>query len=257
MERLEADELVALIERVFEPEPDDTTVAVLVDLPDAELPDNDAWASRRSIAAGWVRELQRTRDSHPFDVDLVVYRNVRANNADLPESAWVCDPGSLPTDADELPSADAVSFDSILSGHRLVLAPTELSATVSMFRASPQTSGSATGSGGSEIVGLVPLECMLAAGRHYLKTQNKSAGLPEAEVVEYAIRSLGLRDVTDVETMGEAVGLTFAVLGLAPLAAAYLVLVFTARQHNSHWRWDAVRASVAGLSSRSLATSRT
>lgn len=49
---------------------------------------------------------------------------------------------------------------------------------------------------GSEIVGLVPLECMLAAGRHYLEKQNKSAGLPEKEVVEYAIRSLGLRDVT-------------------------------------------------------------
>jgi glutamate formiminotransferase/formiminotetrahydrofolate cyclodeaminase len=49
---------------------------------------------------------------------------------------------------------------------------------------------------GSEIVGLVPLECMLEAGKHYLRKQNKSAGLPEAEVIEYAIRSLGLRDVT-------------------------------------------------------------
>lgn len=52
---------------------------------------------------------------------------------------------------------------------------------------------------GSEIVGLVPLECMLAAGRHYLRKQNKSAGLPEAEVVQYAIRSLGLRDLTDFD----------------------------------------------------------
>lgn len=52
---------------------------------------------------------------------------------------------------------------------------------------------------GSEIVGLVPLECMLEAGRHYLRKQNKSAGLPEKEVVEYAIRSLGLRDVTDFD----------------------------------------------------------
>jgi glutamate formiminotransferase/formiminotetrahydrofolate cyclodeaminase len=52
---------------------------------------------------------------------------------------------------------------------------------------------------GSEIVGLVPLECMLAAGRHYLKKQNKSAGLPEAEIVEYAIRSMGCRDVTDFD----------------------------------------------------------
>jgi glutamate formiminotransferase/formiminotetrahydrofolate cyclodeaminase len=48
---------------------------------------------------------------------------------------------------------------------------------------------------GSEIVGLVPLDAMLAAGRHYLRRQNKSAGVPEAELVECAIQSLGLRDV--------------------------------------------------------------
>lgn len=48
---------------------------------------------------------------------------------------------------------------------------------------------------GSELVGLVPLEPMLMAGRHYLRRQGKSAGLPEREVVECAVRSLGLRDV--------------------------------------------------------------
>jgi glutamate formiminotransferase/formiminotetrahydrofolate cyclodeaminase len=48
---------------------------------------------------------------------------------------------------------------------------------------------------GSEIVGLVPLDSMLAAGRHYLQKQNKSAGVPESEIVETAIRSMGLRDV--------------------------------------------------------------
>ncbi len=52
---------------------------------------------------------------------------------------------------------------------------------------------------GSEIVGLVPLEAMLEAGRHYLRKQNKSCGVPEAELVETAIRSLGLRDVTDFD----------------------------------------------------------
>jgi len=128
MERLQTDELVALIERVFEPKPDDTTVAVLVDLPDAELPDNDAWALRRSIAAGWVRELQQAREQHRFDVDLVVYRNVRANNADLPEAAWICAPDAIPAAADPHPAA-ASSFSDILSSHRIVLAPTELSAT--------------------------------------------------------------------------------------------------------------------------------
>jgi glutamate formiminotransferase/formiminotetrahydrofolate cyclodeaminase len=48
---------------------------------------------------------------------------------------------------------------------------------------------------GSELVGMVPLDAMLMAGKHYLKKMNKSCGIPEREIVETAIRSLGLRDV--------------------------------------------------------------
>jgi hypothetical protein len=129
MERLKADELARMIDRVFDPKTGDEAVAILVDLPDARLPDNDAWAMRRSIAADWVRELQRERDSHGFDVDLVAYRNVRANNADLPDRAWITAPERFPRSADELDPADAVEFAEILGTHRLILAPTELSAT--------------------------------------------------------------------------------------------------------------------------------
>jgi glutamate formiminotransferase / formiminotetrahydrofolate cyclodeaminase len=45
---------------------------------------------------------------------------------------------------------------------------------------------------GSELVGLMPLQPLLDAGRFYLGRQGKSAGAPEREVVETAIRSLGL-----------------------------------------------------------------
>jgi glutamate formiminotransferase/formiminotetrahydrofolate cyclodeaminase len=48
---------------------------------------------------------------------------------------------------------------------------------------------------GSELVGLIPLEAMLAAGRHYLRRQGLNPGAPESDVVETAIRSLGLRDL--------------------------------------------------------------
>jgi glutamate formiminotransferase/formiminotetrahydrofolate cyclodeaminase len=48
---------------------------------------------------------------------------------------------------------------------------------------------------GSELVGLVPLEVMQAAGRHYLRKQKRSAGVPESELVHIAVRSLGLDDV--------------------------------------------------------------
>jgi len=45
---------------------------------------------------------------------------------------------------------------------------------------------------GSELVGLIPLSPLLDAGRFYLKKQGKSAGVPERELVETAVRSLGL-----------------------------------------------------------------
>ena len=45
---------------------------------------------------------------------------------------------------------------------------------------------------GSELVGLIPLQPMLDAGRHYLRKQGKSPGVPQSELVETAIRSLGL-----------------------------------------------------------------
>ncbi|MBN2490696.1 MAG: glutamate formimidoyltransferase [Planctomycetes bacterium] len=48
---------------------------------------------------------------------------------------------------------------------------------------------------GSELVGLVPLDAMLAAGRHYLRKAGKTAGVSEAELVHTAVRSLGLADV--------------------------------------------------------------
>ncbi len=48
---------------------------------------------------------------------------------------------------------------------------------------------------GSELVGLIPLEAMLMAGRHYLKKQGGNVGVPEKELVHIAIRSLGLSDI--------------------------------------------------------------
>ena len=52
---------------------------------------------------------------------------------------------------------------------------------------------------GSELVGLIPLEAMLMAGRHYLNKQNRSVGVPTADIVECAVQSLGLNDVTEFD----------------------------------------------------------
>jgi glutamate formiminotransferase/formiminotetrahydrofolate cyclodeaminase len=48
---------------------------------------------------------------------------------------------------------------------------------------------------GSELVGLIPKEAMLMAGRHYLKKQGKNPGVPEEELIRTAAISLGLNDV--------------------------------------------------------------
>jgi glutamate formiminotransferase/formiminotetrahydrofolate cyclodeaminase len=49
---------------------------------------------------------------------------------------------------------------------------------------------------GSELVGLVPLDAILAAGDHYLARQGRTLGIPEAERIHTAILSLGLDDLT-------------------------------------------------------------
>ena len=49
---------------------------------------------------------------------------------------------------------------------------------------------------GSELVGLIPLEAMVMAGKHYLKKQYKSTGVPISDIIDCAVQSLGLNDVT-------------------------------------------------------------
>ncbi|MFQ6092211.1 MAG: glutamate formimidoyltransferase [bacterium] len=49
---------------------------------------------------------------------------------------------------------------------------------------------------GSELVGLIPKEAMLMAGRYYLQRQGKSAGVPEEELIRVAAHSLGLAEVS-------------------------------------------------------------
>lgn len=48
---------------------------------------------------------------------------------------------------------------------------------------------------GSELVGLIPLEAMLACGRHFLEKQGASRGVSEKELVRVAVQSLGLGEL--------------------------------------------------------------
>lgn len=48
---------------------------------------------------------------------------------------------------------------------------------------------------GSELVGLVPLNVMLEAGRYFLKKQRRSVGVSEAELIKIAVKSMGLDEL--------------------------------------------------------------
>ncbi|NCX94850.1 MAG: glutamate formimidoyltransferase [Chitinophagia bacterium] len=48
---------------------------------------------------------------------------------------------------------------------------------------------------GSELVGLVPLQAMLDAGRYFLHKQQRSTGVSEAELIRIAVKSLGLEEL--------------------------------------------------------------
>ncbi len=48
---------------------------------------------------------------------------------------------------------------------------------------------------GSEVVGMLPKKCLIEAGRHYLRKQTWSEGAAEEELIEMAIRSMGLSEV--------------------------------------------------------------
>lgn len=48
---------------------------------------------------------------------------------------------------------------------------------------------------GTEIVGLVPKRALLDAGKHYLRRQQRSLGIPEEEIIKIAVKSMGLDEL--------------------------------------------------------------
>jgi len=128
-EKLSREELAALVGRVFQPGPGDRALAILVDLPDEKVPDSPLWRERREMAADWCECLASLHGRLGLEVHLCLYRNARANNADLPEKAWLHSGGPLPAGTADLDPAAAVPFSDVLRRHSLLIAPTEFSAT--------------------------------------------------------------------------------------------------------------------------------
>ena len=49
---------------------------------------------------------------------------------------------------------------------------------------------------GTEIVGLVPRSALLEAGKHFLRKQERSLGITDEEILDIAVRSMGLSELT-------------------------------------------------------------
>jgi glutamate formiminotransferase / formiminotetrahydrofolate cyclodeaminase len=60
---------------------------------------------------------------------------------------------------------------------------------------------------GSEIVGLIPYPALLEAGRYYLRAQGKSPFIPIPDVLQTAVFSMGLADVSPFEVGRKVIGL--------------------------------------------------
>lgn len=48
---------------------------------------------------------------------------------------------------------------------------------------------------GSELVGLIPLQAMLDAGKYFLEKQERSTGIADSEIIKIAVKSLGLDEL--------------------------------------------------------------
>lgn len=133
------EDLATLVRRVFAPAPEDRTLAVLCDLPDDARPDRPEWSARRRLAHSWARGLRSVAKASGFErVDLVLYRNARRNNGELPDVAAVADlDAELPASADE-PSGSSLPMSEVLSTYRILIAPTELSATAPLKNLAPR-----------------------------------------------------------------------------------------------------------------------
>jgi len=137
-EKLSAQELTALVQRVFVPRDADRALAIIVDLPDEQVPDNPRWQVRRELAAGWRSELASAREAHGLEVNLFLYRNVKGNNADLPADAWRWTSETLPDNCEDLTGHLEEPMELVLSAHSLVIAPTEFSTTAPLKMLAPK-----------------------------------------------------------------------------------------------------------------------
>jgi len=75
---------------------------------------------------------------------------------------------------------------------------------------------------GSEIVGLVPKQVLLDAGKYFLKLQKRSVGISESEIIHVAVKSLGLDELSPFDPQKKIIEYLLDGDGQYPLLAKNL-----------------------------------
>ena len=70
---------------------------------------------------------------------------------------------------------------------------------------------------GSELVGLVPLNSMLEAGKYFLRKQNRSTGIAESEIIKIAVKSMGLDELNPFDARKNIIEYMIEDANAAPL----------------------------------------
>jgi hypothetical protein len=130
MDNLKHDELLQLIRTIFPRLPQDRALGILVDLPANDGDDTVEWLDRRQLALRWYQDLSAGLNELGLErVDLFMYENVRANNANLPVK-FVRLTGTMPKYAEGFWSTgESIDAKKVYNETQLFLAPTEYSAT--------------------------------------------------------------------------------------------------------------------------------
>jgi glutamate formiminotransferase/formiminotetrahydrofolate cyclodeaminase len=70
---------------------------------------------------------------------------------------------------------------------------------------------------GSELIGLMPLQVMLDAGKYFLEKQQRSLGVSEAEIIKIAIKSMGLDELQPFDPQQKIIEYRLAAAQSTPL----------------------------------------
>ena len=69
---------------------------------------------------------------------------------------------------------------------------------------------------GSELVGLIPLDSLLEAGRYYLQKQNKTSGVSDSQLIHIAVKSLGLDELAPFDPNSRIIEYMICLLYTSP-----------------------------------------